>query len=567
MAMSRSGERAARALPCSLLLALFVLLMGAPAQAANYTVWSCKTPSGTPTSTEGWAAILGLPSMAPTQNCGLGGSTGSLTSNFAASPATFSGNQRMGWEFTAPTDTTVTEVRANWGYIVGHNGQDTNASAAVGIYRDGFDWPADLIWECQAYFWGDSYCYSGGGVQTFAINATRFGFDAGCYGTSNGTCGPSGDGKSVIGFHDTRITLDDQFWPEFSSLAGVPTGAAKGALEISATLTDRGGGLWQSEVKLGSVVLRARSTLDAAGGRCAEVNVEPPTNEFGFPQPCPRSLGTSWLVDTTTVPDGQHTLSITVWDAAGNATKVVNQTIAVDNVPNPTPTPTPTAVATPTPPPSVTTPTPTPAVLSEEAGARISLAAPGSTVALGREVPVSGRVTTTAGTPIAAATIAVREQATFAGAGVARSAEITTDASGNFTYVARALSSRAITFAYAPGGRSTALAATATYELKVRTKLAFSASRTTAPHGSRITFSGRVLTEPLPSAGAQVLIEVRVGGKWRAAKLLRTAADGTFRWSRRLRAITTYGFRARVLRDAEFPGEPAASKSLRVRLT
>lgn len=182
--MTRSGERATRALLRGLLGLLVALICAAPAQAGTYTVWSCKTPSGTPTSTEGWAQVLGLPSMAPENTCASGGE---LTSNFVASPLTFSGNQRMGWEFTAPTDTTITEARANWAYIVGHNGQDVNASAAVGIFRDGFDWPADLLWECQAYFTGGNDCYSGGVTTTYAINATRFGFDAGCYGVSTGT--------------------------------------------------------------------------------------------------------------------------------------------------------------------------------------------------------------------------------------------------------------------------------------------------------------------------------------------------------------------------------------------
>ncbi len=560
--MTRSGERATRALLRGLLGLLVALICAAPAQAGTYTVWSCKTPSGTPTSTEGWAQVLGLPSMAPENTCASGGE---LTSNFVASPLTFSGNQRMGWEFTAPTDTTITEARANWAYIVGHNGQDVNASAAVGIFRDGFDWPADLLWECQAYFTGGNDCYSGGVTTTYAINATRFGFDAGCYGVSTGTCGPSADGKSVIAFRDTRITLDDPFFPEFSSLAGVPAGTAKGSFDVSATLTDRGGGIWQSEVKLGSVVLRPRATVNTAGGRCVEVNVEPAANEFGFPQPCPRSTGATWSVDTTKVPDGQHLLTITMWDAGGNATKVVNQAITVDNVPDATPTPRPTA--TPTPTPTSGTGATGSGALAEQLGARLSLAAPSTTARWGQKVRVAGRLTTAAGEPLAGAKLEVVEQAAFTGATGAPAGSVTTDAAGNFAHVATASSSRSITFAYALPGGAAGPAVTATHLLKVPAKLEFASSRRTAPHGSRITFSGRVLTAPLPPAGAQVVIEVRVGGKWRPAKLLRTDAQGRFSWGRQLNAITTYRFRAKVLPDASFPGEAGASRVISLRLT
>lgn len=538
MRMSSSGGLAGRLARGVLLAAVVLAASVASAQAATYTVWSCKTPAGTPTSVEGWSMVLGLPTMAPSQDCAAGGTLGS---NFAASDRTFTGNQRMGWEFTAPADTTVTDIRTNWAYIVGHNGSDSNASAAVGIYRDGFDWPVDVLWQCQAYYTDASYCYSGGGTSDFTINASRFGFDAGCYGESYGTCGPSTYGKSVIAFGDTRIHLDDPYAPEFSSVSGVPSGPVRGALGVGAALTDRGGGLWQSEVRLGATILKARSTLSVNGGRCSEVNVEAPANEFGVPQPCPRALSGSWSVDTTKVADGQHLLTITVWDAANNATKVVNQTITVENSAGPL----------------------LPGGGGSASAGTITVAAPAGIAKFGAKTTITGRLTDPAGAPIAGASVRVVEQPTFTGAPTTPGAAVTTDARGGFSYVTSPSSSRTVTFSYNPTADASASASAV---LRVRGAVRLSTRRRTLRHGSTAVFTGRVRTAPLPAKGARVLIEVRAGGAWQPAKLLRTNAAGRFRWSRRLRAVTTYRFRARVLRDAEFPAEPAASTAISLRL-
>jgi hypothetical protein len=75
-----------------------------------------------------------------------------------------------------------------------------------------------------------------------------------------------------------------------------------------------------------------------------------------------------------------------------------------------------------------------------------------------------------------------------------------------------------------------------------------------------------VLNQPL-KRGTKVLIEVQLRGKWRLAESVKASSKGMFTWSRRLTAITTYRFRARVQRSSDFPAEPGVSRTVLVRLT
>lgn len=516
------------------------------AHAGTYTVWSCKTSAGTPTSTAGWSAASSLPSMFPSDDCGTPG--GTLAVNFAGSPTstTYTGGQGMHWEFTAPADTTVTDVFVDRGWLVGHNGADSYASAGIGVYRDGFAYdPQHLLWQCQAYFTGDGYCYSGGGKESYAINASRFGFDAGCYGVSSGTCGGDPNGKAVQTFGATRIHLDDPYGPAATALTGDPATATtlQGTETLNAVLADRGSGIWQAQVSLGSTVLVPRATVDANGDHCKALAVEPGvSNAFGWPQPCKLQANASWSLDTTKVPDGAQQLTVTVWDAAGNATTVLDRKVTVDNVPDLAST-----------------------KQSSNATGTLTLDTDAATVPFKTKRTIAGRLVDQAGKPIASARLKVSELIAYAGATSADVGTVTTDADGRFSYPIAPTASRTISFTYAPAGRDPL---GVVFALKVTSQVSFKAAKSRLRHGSQVRLSGRVYTRPLPKKGVRVAIEVRVKGKWETASggLVRTTSTGTFKWNRTLSSVTTYKFRARVLASSDFPGEPASSRTVAVRL-
>ena len=61
---------------------------------------------------------------------------------------------------------------------------------------------------------------------------------------------------------------------------------------------------------------------------------------FDYNQPCKQSESVDLPINTTTVADGQHTLKVTVEDAAQNSSVVYDSTITTDNAPADTSAPT-----------------------------------------------------------------------------------------------------------------------------------------------------------------------------------------------------------------------------------
>jgi hypothetical protein len=98
---------------------------------------------------------------------------------------------------------------------------------------------------------------------------------------------------------------------------------------------------------------------NASFGGCSELSPADATVDLAADALCPGVDQVALAVDTTTVPDGPHTLRVVVTDAAGNTSEVTYPLTVINPVATPTPTPEPTPTETPTPTPEPT-PTPTP---------------------------------------------------------------------------------------------------------------------------------------------------------------------------------------------------------------
>jgi hypothetical protein len=81
-------------------------------------------------------------------------------------------------------------------------------------------------------------------------------------------------------------------------------------------------------------------TPNPNGGRCVPVGTDPGTGAlmFDYQQPCLTSEVVDAPVPTDDLPDGSHELAVTVTDAAGNSSTVLDQTITTSN-PQTTPAP------------------------------------------------------------------------------------------------------------------------------------------------------------------------------------------------------------------------------------
>ncbi|HEU4701719.1 MAG TPA: carboxypeptidase-like regulatory domain-containing protein [Conexibacter sp.] len=145
-------------------------------------------------------------------------------------------------------------------------------------------------------------------------------------------CGPF---PAQVAISRAQIGLSD-----VSAPGGFATGGAltrpdpvRGTAGLSLHAFDAGGGVYRVALAVDGEEV-SRETVDTNGGACADAE---PANgdpyEFGAPQPCPLSVDGAVTLDTAAFDDGQHAVSATVEDAAGNSAVVFDGTVQTHNAP------------------------------------------------------------------------------------------------------------------------------------------------------------------------------------------------------------------------------------------
>jgi len=185
---------------------------------------------------------------------------------------------------------------------------------------------------------------------------------------------------------------------------------------------------------------------------------------------------------------------------------------------------------------------------------RIRVLAPGSRVRFKRHATIAGRLVNVDGQPIDGATVTVLTKRDLPGREFSVAGFVRTDLEGRFTYQVRGTASRVLRFRYEGSRRIRG----ATRDVSVRVPAAgtMQADRARLFNGQAVTFTGRVLTEPIPSVGKLVEIQAYFRGRWRTISTTRTDAKGGWRFRYRFGATTgvvRYRFRALLSREGGYP--------------
>ncbi len=314
-----------RSAAAALATATAALAVGAgTADAGTMRHWSCKTGGGTATSAAGWSGAVGSWNFSTaSQNCAGGGPL-----QLDATPQlNVSTNQGpMTWTYQAPPNTTVANATLLWAGQL--SGSDYSASVGITVNRDSTAYDGDHVMDNCQWFMG---C-AGQPLawRTYAVNADRVLVGIAC-GGSNGAYCNTGD-RGHVQIYSAAIDLVDNSSP-------TTTGAVSGSLLASRTLqgneslviplSDTGVGVADVEVKIDGTPAIARTPVDANGGNCVPIE-----GGYRAPVPCKLAATANLSVPTNVVADGAHSVTATVWDAAGNTT-VINQKVTIDNVPAP----------------------------------------------------------------------------------------------------------------------------------------------------------------------------------------------------------------------------------------
>ncbi len=332
--------RNAITLACAVLSAATttMLLGGTPAYAGDWIEVSCENPNLSAAPSENWTSFttgsIGFGSNNDTV-CGPGDPMSAELSSDAAEPVGAGENL----QYTPPPGSTL----AGGSVYVGlyGNGYGYGASGTAIAYSPEFAYNgSNVILQCSS---GQPACSTGSTPYDYlgvlALPANRGGnfyLGAGCGGQSIRSCdeGEIEGAWSLVRLWWANFLLSNSSTPAADSFGGaLLSPGARGTQELTFTASDPGGpGVYIVTAQIDGKTLYS-GTPDNNGGKCTEVGNSGGALMFDYSQPCRPSESVDIPVNTTQVADGQHTLKVTVEDAAQNSSVVYDSTITTKNAP------------------------------------------------------------------------------------------------------------------------------------------------------------------------------------------------------------------------------------------
>jgi hypothetical protein len=568
-----------RILKPALLALLLASLLAPGAQAGSFHVYTCRTPNGEAAPADGWSGSKTGTYTYAQNTCQLGGA---LIAALGDQPARTANTDVATWAFGAAASEHLAAATL-W------RAGDADGGAAINAtYQFWFAGPENLNNPANAFGQcaGGSTCPAGVGTtgQPFAaenrlnVPGPNLGghlyLNASCSGQAEYNC-PQGKGDAngyaaVVYLYAADLVLEQTAGPSASNVGGELAGGAtvSGTSDVMFTASDPGSGVYEAVFSFDGNVVQS-TVVNENGGRCKNVGqTGDGLPAFLYLQPCLASVSADIGFDTTRVSNGSHHLVVSVIDAAGNSSPVLDRNVVIAN---------PTAGGSSTSPSGaaggtiVPTGAPNGTNASEQATLAVGWTATRRTrltSRYGRAQTIAGRLTGPGGVPIGGARLDLVATPAYAGAQTFTMPSPLTGADGSFTVrVPGGVSSRSLRFAYRAHVGDALPVATRTLSLSVSAAIALSISPRTASVGHSIRFRGHLLGGPIPRGGKQLVLEARSpGGGWIEFKVIRADARGRYRASYRFKFPGPARYEFRVLSEAEadYPFAAGASNVVRV---
>jgi hypothetical protein len=340
--------------------------------------------------------------------------------------------------------------------------------------------------------------------------------------------------------------------------------SVSGTGTLDFTATDAGPGVYQVRGKIDGTQVLAE-TPNTNNGKCSPAGTSGGIRVFDYAQPCPTETAVHAEVQTASVADGTHTLTVEVEDAAGNAATVYSGTLStLNHLVSTILQPAPARVRGP----ANGTPASESATLTGQWKGEAGRSASRLTSVYGRSHEITGRLTTTAGAPIVGALIEASQKPASLGATASSLAGAHTSPQGDFAIsVPRNSSSTSIQLAYRSHLGDAQPAATRTLTLQVPASIHLTVSPHVTSVGRTIVLRGK-LAGPIPPGGKKVLFEARViGGSWIEFHNATVDSHGRFRATHHFTfpGPIRYQFRVVCEREADFPFLAGNSNVVHVR--
>jgi len=449
------------------------------------------------------------------------------------------------------------------------DGGGYNASGTAVAYTPNYAYDgSDVFFQCAS---GLPPCANG--TYDFAgvlgIPGGRGGnlyLSAGCGGAAGYACNSGGSegAWSLVRLWWANLLLSNEATPGASGVGGTLLSPnAAGTAELTLNAADPGGpGVYLVVVQIDGKAVYS-GTPNSDGGKCVPVGTSGGALMFDYGQPCPPSESVDLPINTTTLANGQHTLKVSVEDAAGNSAVVYDGTISTkqpsENSLGALPGPGTSAGNAPTP---VAVPNGTTA--SYTAQLTLGLKRKITRTYAHRALRVTGRLVDGQGNPIAGAMLDVLAQVSGSASMVAIG-HASTRVNGTFTASVPGGPTRTIEIAYRAFSTDASYAAVAQIAEAVEAGVKLSVSPHRTGSEGTITLSGQVLG-PVPAQGVAVELLVHYRGRWEPFRVPQTDSRGRFEVVYQFEGgIGRFPFRVSVLGgQAGFPFAHGESRAVDV---
>jgi hypothetical protein len=323
-------------LSAALLSTAMLVLSGAgTAFAGEWVQASCINPNQTAAGSAGWSSFAsgGGSGSKNSTSCGPGSSAFAILSTDAGVPV---GSDET-LQYTPPAGSTLNGGVLDLGAYADGKGTEASGTAVAETPEDANS-ASNAFFACASGltpcanasndFTGELEIPSGRGGELY--------LSAACDGTAGQSCdeGGSEGGWSVIRLWWANLRLSNSSTPAASGVSGtLLSPGARGTQELTFTATDPAGpGVYNVTVQADGQTLYS-ATPNSNGGACVPVGSSGASLMFDASQPCRQSESVDLPIETTTVRDGEHTLKVTLSDAAQNASVVYDAPITTHNAP------------------------------------------------------------------------------------------------------------------------------------------------------------------------------------------------------------------------------------------
>jgi hypothetical protein len=552
-----------RVLKGAFVASLVLPAMAAGAEAGEYHVYTCRTPSGESAPADGWSGSKTGTSTYAEDTCQQPG--GALVAALGEQTIHLSNVDMVTWAFEVPVNETMA------GATLWRAGNLHGQAGEKAVYQFWLSGPTEpnifdeCIYTLECKGQGE-LAHPLSSANRLVVPSANLGahlyMKVSCGGgfteseCKNGFGDPNGYAAAVY-LYAADIKLEQNGGPSASNVSGelASAPAVRGTSDVAFDATDPGGGVYEAVFSVDGQVVQS-TVVDENSGHCRNVGgTTDGLAAFLYVQPCKGSVSVDVPFDTTKVSDGTHHLVVSVTDAAGNAAPVLDREITVAN------------------PPAASVPGP-PNGTNASAQATLTASWKGMkkahvTSRYGHSQTVAGRLTGPGGVPIGGALIDLLDTPAYAGAKPIALASPRTGADGSFSVrLPRGISSSTLAFAYRSHLGDALAVTTRTLQLSVRAGLTLSVAPRTASVGRSIFFKGQLRGAPIPPGGKQLVLEARSAGSgWIEFDVLSTSAKGRYRASYRFKFPGPVGYQFRVVsnHEADFPFATGASNVVRVR--